>query len=146
LSNAVHNYYVAKNHGYIRANGRFLPERGHIMVIRKDEMATAVNVNMRGGEGTVRVTKIVDKPQYDGNARLIATIHLEPGASIGAHIHENEEEIFYVISGEALYNDNGTDVVMYPGDSCICNNNTGHALKNNRSDSELVVMAIILTL
>ena len=54
------------------------------MVIRNSEMSVNVNTNMRGGEGNVKITKIVEKPHYDGNSRLIATIHLEPGASIGA--------------------------------------------------------------
>jgi len=116
------------------------------MVIRNSEMSVNVNTNMRGGEGNVKIAKIVEKPHYDGNSRLIATIHLEPGASIGTHVHEGEEEIFYVLSGEALYNDNGTDVVMHEGDSCVCRNGESHGLKNNRTDRELVVMAIILTL
>jgi len=58
------------------------------MVIRNSEMSVNVNTNMRGGEGNVKITKIVEKPHYDGNSRLIATIHLEPGASIGTHVHE----------------------------------------------------------
>jgi len=35
---------------------------------------------------------------------------------------------------------------MHEGDSCVCRNGESHGLKNNRTDRELVVMAIILTL
>ena len=51
---------------------------------------------------------------------MIATITLEPGCSIGEHVHEKEEEVFYIIQGTATYDDNGTETVLHPGDACIC--------------------------
>ena len=50
---------------------------------------------------------------------MIATITLEPGCSIGEHVHEKEEEVFYIIQGTATYDDNGTETVLHPGDACI---------------------------
>ena len=41
--------------------------------------------------------------EYKGKSRLIGVITLEPGCSIGAHIHENEEEVFYIMEGTATY-------------------------------------------
>ena len=64
------------------------------MIKRNENMNTVVNKNMRGGDGSVVITHILDKGEYKGESRLIGVITLEPGCSIGAHVHENEEEVF----------------------------------------------------
>ena len=63
------------------------------MIKRSENMNSVVNVNMRGGDGQVSIREVLLKGEYKGNARLVGTITLEPGCSIGAHVHENEEEI-----------------------------------------------------
>ncbi len=114
------------------------------MVKRNSEMKSEIKVNMRGGDGQAVITKMLESGEFNGKSRLMATITLEPGCSIGEHIHENEEEIFYVIEGEAQYLDNGEWVTMQKGDSCVCLDGQSHSLAN-RSDKTLVVAAIILT-
>ena len=116
------------------------------MIKRKDEMTSTIKVNMRGGDGQAVVTDIVNKGEYDGHSRLVGTIRLEPGCSIGPHVHENEEEIFYIISGKAKYFDNGTVVTLNEGDSCICKNGQTHSIANADDASTLLIFAIIQTL
>ena len=113
------------------------------MIKRKSDMNSELKVNMRGGDGQVLVTKLLEKGEYKGSARLAATLTLEKGCSIGEHLHENEEEIFLVISGTAEYNDNGEAVTIYPGDCCICTGGQKHSIRNN-NDEALVVGAFIL--
>lgn len=107
-------------------------------------MQSDIKVNMRGGDGQAVITHILSKGEYNGNARLVGTITIEPGCSIGAHIHENEEEIFYILEGTASYNDNGEAVTLGCGDSCVCLSGQTHSIKNE-SDSVLKLFAIILT-
>lgn len=114
------------------------------MIKRKEEMVSDIKVNMRGGDGQAVVTPILNKGEYKGNSRLIGTIMLEPGCSIGPHVHENEEEIFYIIEGQATYDDNGETVVLNEGDSCVCLGSQKHSIAN-RSDKTLTVFAVILT-
>lgn len=114
------------------------------MIKRKDNMTSTVKVNMRGGDGQVVVTDILNKGEYNGKARLIGTIHLAPGCSIGEHIHENEEEVFYIINGTATYNDNGEEVLLYEGDSCVCLGGQKHSIAN-RTETDVTVFAVILT-
>ncbi len=114
------------------------------MIKRKNDMTSDSKVKMRGGDGTVKVTKAFEQGEYKGKARLIATITLEKGCSIGEHIHENEEEIFIVIQGVATYDDNGTEVTLYEGDACLCGASQKHSLRNE-GEKTLVVAAIILT-
>ena len=65
------------------------------MIKRSGDMKTEEKVNMRGGDGSVLVTTALEKGEYKGAARLVATLTLEKGCSIGEHVHEKEEEIFY---------------------------------------------------
>ena len=115
------------------------------MIKRNDEMTPSVKVNMRGGDGQAVVTEILNKGEYKGNARLVGTILLEPGCSIGALVHENEQEIFYIIEGIATYNDNGTVVKLNKGDSCICLGGEEHSIANREAEGNLVVFAVIMT-
>ncbi len=116
------------------------------MIKRNSDMTSTVKPNMRGGDGSAVVTDILNKGEYKGASRLVATITLKPGCSIGAHVHENEEEIFYIIEGTAQYNDNGTVVTLNKGDSCICLDGETHSI-GNAADAEcdLVIFAVILT-
>lgn len=114
------------------------------MIKRKEEMIPDIKVNMRGGDGQVVVTPVLNKGEYNGSSRLVATIVLEPGCSIGAHVHENEEEIFYIIEGQATYDDNGETVILNPGDSCVCLASQSHSIAN-RGTETLKVFAVILT-
>ena len=115
------------------------------MIKRASEMTSTVKVNMRGGDGQAVVTDILDKGEYKGSARLLGTILLEPGCSIGAHVHENEEEVFYVIEGTATYDDNGKTEILHQGDSCLCLGGQKHSLANREESGNLVVFAAILT-
>ena len=116
------------------------------MVKSSKDMHEVVKVAMRGGDGQVICKDFMDKGDYDGKARLLATLTLEPGCSIGRHIHENEEEIFYVIEGVATYDDDGEIVKLFPGDSCVCRNGQSHSIANREESGTLTVVAIILTL
>ncbi len=116
------------------------------MIKQKNDMPENIRNAMRGGDGSVICKDFLNKGEYDGNARLFSTLTLAPGCSIGEHIHENEEEVFYVIKGSATYNDNGKTVKLETGDSCICRNGEKHSIANRESEGDLVVVAIILTL
>lgn len=114
------------------------------MIKRKEEMQSEIKVNMRSGDGQAVITPVLSKGEYNGHSRLVATIVLEPGCSIGAHVHENEEEIFYILEGVATYNDNGDTVTLNQGDSCVCLSGQTHSIANN-GDKTLKLFAVILT-
>ncbi len=115
------------------------------MIKRADEMQATMKPQMRGGEGQAVVTNVLEAGEYQGRSRMIATITLEPGCSIGEHVHENEEEIFYIIEETATYDDNGTEEVLHAGDACICLEGQKHSIAN-RSNQTLILFAVILTL
>lgn len=113
------------------------------MIKRAEDMICELKEQMRGGQGTVAITHLFSQDEIGGKARLIAKIELEPGCSIGFHEHQNEEEIFYIISGQATLEDQGKLQLLNPGDAAMTKGGQGHSL-SNRSDSLLTVMAVIL--
>lgn len=114
------------------------------MIKRNSDMNLVVNEAMRGGDGSVKVRHVLNPDEIHGKSRMTAVITLEPGCSIGDHVHENEEEIFYVMSGNVVYNDNGETKTLSAGDSCICYGGEKHGVAN-RSGETAELFAVILT-
>lgn len=115
------------------------------MIKTAEQMNKIIQVKMRDGDGQATITKVIESEEMNGKCRLVATITLAPECSIGEHVHENEEEIFYIIKGVATYNDNGEQVTLNAGDSCICLGGQKHSIANRQAEGDLVIFATILT-
>lgn len=98
---------------------------------------------MRGGNGIVELTNFATPAELNDKGRLFANITLKPGCSIGYHVHEADSELFYIMKGQALYNDNGVDCVLTAGDVMICPVGTGHSIANN-GEEDLEICAVIV--
>ena len=74
---------------------------------------------------------------------ITALSALEPGCSIGEHIHEGDSEIFIVERGCPTYNDSGTEVEAKPGDVLICPAETGHSIANHTGETVDIIALIV---
>lgn len=101
-------------------------------------------VKMFGGKGTVNVSPLFSNEEYKGKARLIGILTIQPGCSVGNHKHNGDEEIIYILKGEATYYDEGKKYTLYPGDSALTLDGMGHKIENNSEDI-LEYIAIVLT-
>lgn len=99
--------------------------------------------NMRGGNGIVEITNFATPAELNDKGRLFANITLKPGCSIGYHVHEKDSELFYLMKGNALYNDNGVEYTLSAGDVMICPAGTGHAVANN-GEEDVEICAVII--
>jgi mannose-6-phosphate isomerase-like protein (cupin superfamily) len=106
-------------------------------------MEREVRERMRGGAGSVEILHVFRKEELGGAARLFARLSLPPGASIGHHVHDAEEEIFYVLSGRGVVTEDGVATGVGPGDAVLTGGGAGHALENTGS-GPLELMAVIL--
>ncbi|MBR2528785.1 MAG: cupin domain-containing protein [Blautia sp.] len=114
------------------------------MIRRKEECAIEYREHMRDGDGTVKLTNLISGPKdLCDKGRLFSVIRLEPGCSIGYHIHEHDSELFYIVQGKGVYSDNGHEADVYPGDVMICPPGQGHSMAN-RSDEPLEFVAVIV--
>lgn len=113
------------------------------MFRKADEMAIELREQMRGGKGTVRIKHIFKTDELKGKARLLAEITLPIGGSIGFHQHDQEEEIFYFLSGQGRVDDQGIVKEVGSGDAVLTGGGNHHAVENS-GDQPLVFIAVIL--
>lgn len=102
-----------------------------------------IEEHLCGGEGRVLINELLAEKQLRGKCGLYAEITVEPGCSIGYHVHNQESETYFVLSGEGEYDDNGTTRTVKKGDVTYTPDGCGHALKNT-GDQNLVFMALII--
>lgn len=113
------------------------------MFIKNADYAQKVNVNMKGGDGSVTVRSGIADIKIP-HSRMAAELCLPPKSSIGGHVHEAEAEIFYVVSGVGRVVDDETSHVFCPGDMHVCLPGHFHQLIND-GDGDLKVLAVIVT-
>lgn len=99
--------------------------------------------NMKGGQGLLHITNILQEGDFHGKGRLFTHSLLKPGVSIGTHPHDGEFEVYYILSGEGTYNDNGVNKIVRTGDVTVCPSGEVHGLENTGSE-DLNMIALIL--
>lgn len=114
------------------------------MIKRKNEFQKEERTEMRGGSGTVKFERVWERgTEMKSPTRLFSKLILEPGVSIGTHTHENEEEIFLVLRGQAKVTDNGTEAILEAGDSIITRHGDSHSVACHGSETLILLAAIL---
>ena len=113
------------------------------MIRKSNDMVKEVRQRMRDGCGSVEITHVFKKEELKGKVRLFAKLVLEQNCSIGFHLHENEEEVFYILSGRGMVEDNGTKYEVEAGDAILTGDGAGHSVSNTGKEP-LEIMAVIL--
>ena len=114
------------------------------MIRRADECRIEYREHMRDGDGTVQITNLIDSnAELNDKGRMFGKITLNPGCSIGHHVHEGESELFYIIRGTAEYYDNGTLRTVHAGDVTICGPGQEHGTAT-RTEEVTEVAGVIL--
>lgn len=112
------------------------------MIKRVHEIVPEVAEAVRGGCGTVSAHKMLDL--YPGSSiKSVGLVRLEPGASIGEHSHEGDEDFYYCLSGNGVVVDNGVEHPFTPGTLQITRSGESQALRNT-GETELVFFAALI--
>ena len=79
----------------------------------------------------------------NGNIRkhCIAIVEINPGKSSKNHYHPKVEETYFILSGQALMNIDGTDVMLTQGDLITIPTGVHHKV-TNFSDSEILQLYV----
>ena len=113
-------------------------------MVRRSEEKTVEVKKLFGGEGEVEMHRILNgSDEMYGKGRVFSHVHLAPGCEVGWHIHHGDGETYYILRGRGLYNDNGTEFEVGPGDVTFVDAEEGHALKNI-GEEDLEAIALIL--
>ena len=113
------------------------------MITRAHAMPVENRTNMRGGNGTVKLEHWFKPEAFGAKVRLCTRMTLEPGASIGAHAHETEDEIYLVLAGTGRILENGDWTPIQAGDAILTGKGGSHSVENTGSEP-LVIAAIIV--
>ena len=112
-------------------------------MIRRSGERTSIVKTMFGGPGEMEAKQILNDGEFADKGRLFNHVTLKPGAAIGKHQHNNEFEVYYILSGHGTYDDNGTPVEVGPGDVTCCPHGERHGILNTGT-GDLVFIALIL--
>ena len=113
------------------------------MIRKAEECSIEYREHMRDGDGTVQLTSLASPEELNNKGRLFSKITLQPGVSIGYHLHDKDTELFYILSGSGEYNDNGELVTVKAGDVTICPAGTCHGIAN-KGEEVLELVAVIV--
>ena len=113
------------------------------MWIKREDMPVEVREKMRDGTGSTRMQDMLPKGK-PAHMRLFSMITLNPGDSIGQHVHEGETEIYLILAGQGLVDDDGVEIVVNVGDTVSTGGGAGHSIAC-AGDKPLVLAAVIVT-
>lgn len=99
--------------------------------------------NKANGKGEITITHLLTPAELDGKCAMFAKVTIPPGCSIGVHEHHGNTETYHILSGEALYNDNGNEIRLGAGATTFCPNGEKHGIESVGAD-DLVFMALII--
>ncbi|MBR5478853.1 MAG: cupin domain-containing protein [Clostridia bacterium] len=111
------------------------------MIRRADEIAKCGTPDPGKPELTIfKLNTFENQPE---KLRTYALATVEPGGAVDFHVHEGECEYYYILSGTAEYNDNGTIVEVSAGDLTFTADGEGHGIKNI-GDDPLIFFPLII--
>jgi quercetin dioxygenase-like cupin family protein len=94
------------------------------------------------GEGTISSNRIIEG--LPGSPiKAIVVNRIPPGASIGRHRHNNEEDCYFCISGQGVVEDDGTEHPFVPGTLQLTRDGETQAIRNTGKE-DLVVFAFLV--
>ncbi|SBW09438.1 Cupin domain-containing protein [uncultured delta proteobacterium] len=97
------------------------------------------------GEGKVHCEYAFprDKALADQAVKEIAWLTLPPGASIGVHKHDKNEDAYIVVSGSGVFiGGDGKEIPVKAGDTTIARKGEAHGMKNTGTEP-LVILDVI---
>lgn len=96
------------------------------------------------GEGLVKVVSVFEQELTTSLEFLHYTV-LPPLASIGAHQHGDDEEIYIVLEGSGMMEVNGEKTAVKKGDAILNKPFGTHALYNTSDCEELKILVMEVT-
>ncbi len=113
------------------------------MVRRNNEREKVTKPSPFDGKGEIRVRNILNTPEeMHEKGRVFAHTTVYPGSALGYHVHTNESETYYILSGTAKFSDNGEEKLLYPGDVAYTAPGEGHSIE--AIDEPVEMIALIL--
>ena len=115
------------------------------MLFKSNELEKVVREKPRGGPGKMDCLFAfqMDKGPQGSAFQMVVYQTLEPGNGVGYHQHEDNEELYAIISGNGTFTDNDrVEKVVGPGDITLTLKGEWHGIINTGNEP-LHFLAII---
>ncbi len=116
------------------------------MILRKSESQVKKFDKCHDGNGVLLCTEMLaDYQRREAGIKFYHDNILQPGDSIGEHLHKNDEEMYIIIDGSGVMKVDGRDEDVGPGDVCITRKGHSHSLLNTgKSPMHFLVIGVVL--
>ncbi|WP_336889005.1 cupin domain-containing protein [Psychrilyobacter sp.] len=113
------------------------------MIIKECDTKKGTNEKPRGGHGLIHGMQYLVGDEITNKIKIVMANDLEIGAMIGEHTHTDDEEFYYIISGQGSVIDDGMVKKVSAGDLIYTGSGHSHSLENI-GDTKLKFLAIIV--
>lgn len=114
------------------------------MYKRFDEMSVELRPNLRGGDGAPAFRRVFSPDEIGRGSELFSVVTLQPGESIGRHVHDTNGEAYLILSGSATVTEDDESRVLCAGDAEFCADGHAHSIRNH-TDQPMTFLALILS-
>lgn len=86
----------------------------------------------RNDKGVVKMSlsRLRDFEGINPKIKMFSHVKLDEGEKVPFHMHVGECELYYILSGKALYNDNGEKLSLEAGAVTYTPSGEGHGIEN----------------
>ncbi len=82
------------------------------------------------GKVLMEASRLRDFNGLDGKIGMYSHVKLAPGEKVDFHVHIKEMELYYIMAGKGIYDDNGKKIEVEPGTITFTGSGEGHGLEN----------------
>jgi quercetin dioxygenase-like cupin family protein len=93
------------------------------------------------GNGSIQIGRIFHHEKLEAPWHFIEYLVVLPGVTIGEHRHGKNEEIYFILEGQAKMTINGQEHEVKPGDFILNRAGWEHGLRNE-SSAEVKILVI----
>jgi uncharacterized cupin superfamily protein len=114
------------------------------LIRRCEQMQRAPLPNCHDGHGALDWTTVIGGDELHG--RHLKFIHddiIPPGVTIGIHRHQDDEEYYYILSGQGVMTLDGQRYPVKPGDITAVFSQGEHGLENTSSEEMRIIVICV---
>jgi mannose-6-phosphate isomerase-like protein (cupin superfamily) len=93
------------------------------------------------GPGSIQIGRIFHDEKLEAPWHFVEYLVVPPGVTIGEHRHGQNEEIYFILEGQAKMTVNGQEHDVKPGDFILNRSGWEHGLRNE-SSNEVKILVI----
>ena len=117
--------------------------KGGTVIKKKSDLNITEIEGLRGGVGKLKMIEILSKDELQNEGKLFSRVILEKNSSIGLHRHVNDFEVYYILKGIGLVEEESGTYTVNEGDVVYTCDGEQHSLLNV-GDSELEMLAVVI--